>query len=105
MSSTLRGLEVQLESRYGDVKTTAHQHAKGKKKGAWIWRIKTNANYCRFGSSPEGGIAFFDPQGGPFVGIGYSQPRLGKVVRIFHKPYRGKNRLFIETTEEGNASN
>lgn len=74
-------IEMVISSRYGDKrKITDNGHG--------IYTIEGVAKFWRVGSEPgSSGISYFDPEGGPFIGVGDVWKELGngKIVSIIRE--------------------
>jgi hypothetical protein len=57
---------IAFKSRYGDDRSL-----KEVEPGVFTYVTTENMHYCRYGYEEDGSVSFVDPEGGPFIEVGY----------------------------------
>lgn len=75
-----------IASRYGEARTITDN-------GHGLFTVEGKAHYYRVGATEDNkGIAYFDPEGGPFIHVGAYMDEFGGVVKD----------IIVEQSTEGN---
>lgn len=81
-----------IASRYGVARTITDN-------GHGLFTVEGDARYYRVGSTEDGtGIAYFDPEGGPFIHVGTDMDEFGGKVTdiVVEKAPEGKFKIRLE---------